>query len=89
MNLEIHHSATQDQIASHDSLQFKNCVLARVEFKQGPDLIDLRRTNWRGKLLLGFGMLILGTHGILNSISTSLEHPTVSTSLEQPKFQLC
>ena len=31
-------------------------------------------------------MLIFGTHGILNSISTSLEHPTVSTLLEQPKY---
>ena len=35
---------------------------------------------------MGFGMLIFGTHGILNSISTSLEHPTVSTLLEQPKY---
>ena len=35
---------------------------------------------------MGFGMLIFGTHGILNSISTSLEHPTVSTLLEHPKY---
>ena len=35
---------------------------------------------------MGFGMLILGTHGILNSISTSLEHPTVSTLSEHPKY---
>ena len=30
-------------------------------------------------------MLNFGTHGILNSISTSLEHPIVSTLSEHPK----
>ena len=68
-----------------ESSRLKLALLVLKE-KQGPDLRYLRRTNWRGKLLLGFGMLIFGTHGILNSISTSLEHPTVSTLLEHPKY---
>ena len=45
-----------------------NCICNQHTTKQGPDLRYLRRTNLKGKLLLGFGMLIFGTHGILNSM---------------------
>ena len=39
-----------------------------------------------GEASFGFWDAYFSTHGILNSISTLLEHPTVSTLLEHPKY---
>ena len=48
--------------------------IATFQLKQGPDLIELRLTNWKGGMLLAFGSLEYLQMSFLDDLEHLIEH---------------